>query len=176
MIAEIKAPKSTKVLGFPAWPSWTPRPCRFAALEPGHDGVDDVGREGQDQAAEGQGDDQADRDDDHVAAHQKVLEALHALSSDSLLRTAPGMAARCPRVGPAAPPGQVLTAPGVPARKRGALPVVTHRDSFREAPRGDGARLGRRDQTRRTIPVIMTGRKRFGLSGLLSRGDSVTGA
>src|SRR6202044_418579 len=45
-----------------------------AALEAGHDGVYYVGRERRDQAAEGQRDDQPDRDDDDVAAEEKVPE------------------------------------------------------------------------------------------------------
>jgi hypothetical protein len=46
--------------------------------------VDDVACEGGDQGAEREGYDQAHRDDDHVTAHQKVLESPHVLFSDPL--------------------------------------------------------------------------------------------
>src|SRR6202044_355924 len=90
-----------------------------AALEAGHDGVDDVGRERGDKAAEGQ----PDRNDDDVAAQEKVLETPHAFSSDSLPRTAPGMAGAMPRRGLAGPADQAVTAPE-PDQKRRTIPVI----------------------------------------------------
>jgi hypothetical protein len=56
----------------------------LAGLKALNERVDDVGGEGGDQCAEREGYDQAHRDDDHVAAHQEVLESPHVLFSDPL--------------------------------------------------------------------------------------------
>jgi hypothetical protein len=118
------------------------QPDGCAALEPGDDRIDDVAGEGRDQHAERQGHHEPDGDDDDVTAHEKVLEALHASSSDSPMpppeRIVPSWrrSCRCQRT--------LRTMPAIKARRKGFLRFVR----LRVTP--EHARAGRADPLART--------------------------
>src|ERR1035438_3476645 len=125
MMAEINEPKSTKVLGFPAAPSWTPRP---SDLPPWN--RDTIGL--------------------MMSVVKAVIRPLKAKAMTS-------------------PTATTITSPRIRKFLKPFMPFVF--------PSGEGAlwgyraRLQRGDQVRRTIPVIMTGRKCFRRFALPGHGD-----
>src|SRR5580698_3207774 len=112
MIAEMREPKSTKVLALCGLPSWTPRPSELPPWKRATMGLMMLVVNAVIRPLKASATTSPTAMTMTSPRKRKFLKPRNMLSSDSLPRTAPGMADTMPRRGLAGPPDQAVTAPG----------------------------------------------------------------